>query len=318
MGTKTEIAWTESTWNPVRGCSRVSPGCENCYAESVAARFSGIDPKGRRLPYYGLAEMTDKGPRWTREVRMVPEHLGDPVRWKRPRRVFVNSMSDLFHEGLSDDQIAAVFAAMALAPHHQFQVLTKRAKRMREWVKKVTDADNPFTWLWELAEDCDGSASVPGFFEGSPPWDMEWPLPNVWLGVSTEDERRADERIPHLLDTTAAVRFVSYEPALGPVNFWPYLSVPQEVGDGTRRLDWVVVGGESGPSARPFDVDWARSAVSQCISAGVACFVKQMGASVYDTDPARVVTLRSPKGSDPAEWDEALRVREYPRETRAA
>ena len=211
------IAWTDESWNPVRGCSRVSEGCRNCYAETMAARFSGVGQ-----PYEGLAKMTPSGPRWTGEVRLVSEHLADPLRWKRPRRVFVNSMSDLFHEKLPDEVIAAVFGIMSAASEHTFQVLTKRAARMVEWFKWAAseaarrahiDAAHFCTKLAaeELRES--GETKIRGIQAG------RWPLPNVWIGVSVEDQATADERIPLLLQCPAAVRWVSYEPALGPVDF---------------------------------------------------------------------------------------------------
>jgi protein gp37 len=229
------IAWSDETWNQIRGCSRVSTGCTRCYAEEVAARFSGPG-----LAYEGLATRGSNGlPRWTGEVRMVPEHLADPLRWKRPRRVFVNSMSDLFHEKLTNEQIAAVFGVMAAAPRHTFQVLTKRAKRMREW----------FAWIGGMRGPSGISDTVPAMavmsaaaklpeligpmtaaYQSAP---LAWPLPNVWLGVSCENQETADERIPDLLHCPAAVRFISYEPALGPVDFSPWIN--DNPGDETGR-----------------------------------------------------------------------------------
>jgi protein gp37 len=292
----TSIEWTDKTWNPVRGCSRVSPGCENCYAERVAARFSGPG-----MAYEGLA--TPKG--WTRKVRLVPEHLADPVRWRRRSlRVFVNSMSDLFHEALSFEDIDQVFGVMAAcryyAAHgdvfegHTFQVLTKRAERMRAYLSE----DRRDQWAdaavrWAGGTDPDGIHDQTRFGPQA--------LPHVWLGVSVEDQRRADERIPHLLATPAAVRFLSCEPLLGPVDLWhmdedagamrgPAVvrsggmtsstahGPPEGYDDSYPGIDWVIVGGESGGGARPFDLAWARSLVAQCRAASVACFVKQLGA----------------------------------------
>jgi protein gp37 len=312
----TKIEWTRGddgamgkTWNPVRGCSVVSPGCTHCYAMKQAARFPA---------YRGLTKPSKGGPVWTGEVRLVPEKLGEPLRWRKPRRVFVNSMSDLFHEGVPDEFIAEVFGVMALADRHTFQILTKRPERMRRWIEEHTCANNP----------------------------RFWPLPNVWLGVSCEDQVRADERIPLLLDTPAAVRFVSYEPALGPLQLDPswiggYPSSDEWARTGPKepRLSWLIVGGESGPSARPCDVSWVRSIVAQCRAAGVACFVKQLGARPYETFPpgykdaqlsregwtlveyadgsqpprwSRFPRYSDRKGGDPAEWPEDLRVREWP------
>jgi protein gp37 len=320
------IAWTDATWNPTRGCSRVSEGCRNCYAEGVARRFSGPGQ-----PYEGLVRLSADGKakaQWNGVVRLVPEHLGDPLRWQRPRRVFVNSMSDLFHESLAFDEIAAVFGVMASASRHTFQVLTKRPARAAEF----------FAWLGDDGDAQGRMHNALGFaLQGGEDWDpddrhcealldADVPLPNVWLGVSVEDQATADERIPALLSLPAAVRFVSYEPALGPVNFrleWlaPFVDVTPSL-DRTPRLDWVIVGGESGHGARPFDLWWARTTVRQCADAGVACFVKQLGAHpvapVCDPEASNY-GQRLPfgvghrAGADPAEWPSDLRVREFPR-----
>lgn len=240
MSDKSAIEWTDATWNPVRGCSRVSEGCRNCYAERVAARFSGPG-----MAYEGLAIMRNGEPRWTGKVAVVEKHMNDPLRWKTPRRVFVNSMSDLFHESLSDHDILRVFKIMNEARRHTFQILTKRPHAMFKFVTSV------------LA-----------------PWP---PLPNVWLGVSAEDQDTADFRIPALLATPAAVRFVSAEPLLGPISFraewWPRAS--------PARLDWMIVGGESGPNARPMHPQWVRSLRDQSAGAGVAFFFKQWGEHVH-------------------------------------
>jgi protein gp37 len=312
----TTIEWTDATWNPIVGCSRVSKGCEHCYAERVAHR-------GMSAQHRGLTVMGKHGPRWNGTVRFVAEKLSEPLGWRKPRRVFVNSMSDLFHEGVTDEQIAAVFGAMAACPQHTFQVLTKRPERAKAW----------FQWV--------------SAFRSIQP---RWPLPNVWLGVSVEDQATADDRIPLMLETPAAVRWVSYEPALGPVDFGRWLCRHTEVGpagvcvkckaierdEGSPylppRLDWIVIGGESGPGARPFDLAWARSTVEACRAAGVPCFVKQLGArpmlsaaapcveqsaesiarhGEYDPDPIEY-DLRDRKGKDPSEWPEDLRVREWP------
>lgn len=289
MGDKTKIAWTDATWNPTRGCSKVSEGCRNCYAMGVAARFSG---KGQ--PYEDLARMTKHGPEWTGLVDLVDEHLKDPIRWRRPRRIFVDSMSDLFHEEIDGLTIANIWKVMRAAPRHQFQILTKRALRMREWVS---------AWV-------DGGGEI---------------LPNVWLGVSVEDQKTADQRIPLLLGTPAAIRMVSYEPALERVDFAPFFEWTDLDGERVYRgPHWIIVGGESGPKARPFDVAWARSAIAQCEAAGVACFVKQLGARpvmcaglAWDNlleppAPGQEFRCGDRKGADPSEWPEELRVQEYP------
>lgn len=311
------ITWTEETWNPTRGCSRVSEGCRNCYAERMAARFAGPGE-----PYEGLAKTSLSGPRWTGKVRMVREHLTDPLRWRRPRRVFVDSMSDLFHEKLSQEEIARVFAVMFQAPQHQFQVLTKRASRMATLLR--------WSAFWkEVDRAACRLADTHRLLSDGDDWKSGDPLPNVWLGVSVEDQATANERIPLLLQTPAAVRFVSYEPALGPVDFTRIghcmnvdLSALEEIVGFEERpaLDWIIVGGESGPGARRFDVAWARTVIDQCRAAGVAVFVKQLGAEpTTDARTARkadewigLSLLKDHKGGDPSEWPADLRVQEYP------
>jgi len=292
MADKSSIEWTDATWNPIRGCSRVSEGCRNCYAEHVAARFSGPGQA-----YEGLATMTKGGARWTGEVRLIEEHLEDPLRWKRPRRIFVNSMSDLFHEKLSDEDIDKVFAVMALSPQHTFQVLTKRAERMHKWFE--TSSTVWRAWKGKQTEigvrhDDVSNALYTMFADREVFTDEQmiiqperWPLPNIWLGVSVEDQETADERIPWMLKTPAAVRWVSYEPALGPVDFKRFLcglkrvEITSAPGDHTYdlapKLDWIVCGGESGPHARPMHPAWARSVRDQCVAAGVPFFFKQWG-----------------------------------------
>lgn len=285
----TSISWTDLSWNPVRGCSRVSEGCRNCYAERMAARFAGPDE-----PFTMFARRTPSGPRWTGKVELVEKHLADPLKWRKPRKIFVNSMSDLFHEALPDEAIDRVFAVMVLCRQHTFQVLTKRPERMREYCSALHTANN------DERQQRIGQRYT-------------WPLPNVWLGVSVEDQPTADERILWLLKTPAAVRFVSYEPALGPVglaNHFPHVH-------GMRNDKfWIIVGGESGPGARPFDIQWARNTVAQCKAAGVACFVKQLGTHPYpgSLGSGRMpeMALKDRKGGDWNEWPEDLRVREFP------
>lgn len=288
--TNTKIEWTEATWNPVRGCSRVSPGCKNCYAELIAARFS--DP-GR--PFHLFAERTPSGPRWTGKTGLVEKHLNDPLHWKIPRRIFVNSMSDLFHEGIPFEVIDQVFTVMVAANWHTYQILTKRADRMFEYFHsgRHDNGNGPDRANYHLDE-------------------------NIWIGVSVETQEYADVRIPFLLNTPAAVRFISYEPALGPLSFrwatWQdYRRVPgKSMGhlDGMNGIDWVIVGGESGPGARPFDTEWAQRVVYECKEAGVACFVKQLGAHVIQGGERRKKADK--KGGDMHEWPHEIRVREFP------
>lgn len=287
----TGIEWTEETWNPVTGCDRVSPGCDNCYALTMAGRLKAMgQPK-----YQRDGDPRTSGPGFG--VTVHPDVLDQPLRWRRPRRVFVNSMSDLFHDAVSDEFIARVFAVMASCPQHTFQILTKRHGRMRSLLSR--NDFGPDVALLAETEFC-----------GS---DRAWPLPNVWLGASAEDQKRADLRIPALLETPAAVRFISAEPLLGPVDLsrwlrpvgWPKCWDDHEPTAECSRCiqpDWVIVGGESGHGARPMHPDWVRALVNQCRSTGVPVFVKQMGSAG-----------RSSKGSDMDAWPVDLRVREFPR-----
>lgn len=331
----TTIEWTERTWNPVRGCSRVSPGCDHCYAMGQAHRYAG---PGK--PYDGLTTIRRGKVDWAGRAVFVPGQLDVPLRRRKPTTWFVNSMSDLFHESLMNEEIAAVFGVMAACPQHTFQILTKRTKRMRAWFewaqgafteqqRGIVAAPNTCRAMLDAAYEYGVSKAVL-----QPAWDRfaetdPWPLPNVWLGASAEDQQRADERIPLLLETPAAVRFVSAEPLLGPIDLkryaaWPWFCercqvVPEsnaethlhchDEGRVVRRtIDWVIVGGESGPGARPCDVAWIRSIVEQCKTAGVAAFVKQLGSlPVFPQGAQRLIDR---KGGDPAEWPEDLRVRE--------
>lgn len=281
MGSTTKIEWTSATWNPVRGCAVVSPGCTNCYAMKLAHRFSG---KGK--PYAGLTKMTKGGPVWTGEVRTVPELLYWPLRKKKPMRIFVNSMSDLFHEDVDAAFIDRVFAVMALSPQHTFQVLTKRPQRMRDYMlhplrrQRMAGAVMPISNMLALKHRTHKARIKMADFERAfPPGDAP-PWPNVWLGVSVEDQARADERIPLLLQTPAAVRWISAEPLLGPVSLtrWTGPHPTWPIPEFGPWLNWVVVGGESGPGARPMHPDWARSLRDQCAAAGVPYFFKQWGA----------------------------------------
>jgi protein gp37 len=239
MATNSKIEWTQRTWNPVLGCSIISPGCHNCYAMTMARRLkamaladlaAGRSP-GRKRHY---TDVIGPDGRWNGTVVLVPEALADPLDWKTPQTVFVNSMSDLFHDNLPVDDIRGVCEAMATADRHTFQVLTKRADRLRELLSGP---------LREYAE-----------------------LPHVWWGTSVENRRHGLPRIDHLRQTPAAVRFLSVEPLLedlGPLDL--------------TGIHWVIVGGESGPRARPLEADWARAVRDQCVQAGVKFFFKQWG-----------------------------------------
>jgi protein gp37 len=362
----TSIEWVKNadgsqgrTWNPIRGCTRVSPGCGGpgphggCYAEVIAARFSGPG-----LPYHGIAEMRGGKARWTGKLAFIEEKLTEPLKVRKPTTWFVNSMSDLFHEGVPDEWIDRVFAVMALCPQHTFQVLTKRPARMREWFEErwqptpaqriefpglpafdapaQAEGDDRHERVYQAAGEFLDLDTVSDRFwnpDGSRKWPG-WPLPNVWLGVSAEDQRRADERVPDLLATPAAVRFVSAEPLLGPIDFsnmelsgdyvldalspasakdiWNDCWSPEATGmpldecirdfeeeghsyppSETKRpgLDWIIVGGESGPGARPMHPDWARQIRDACAAAGVAYLFKQWGAFQHGSTMGRATSL---------------------------
>lgn len=294
MADGTGIQWTDATWNPIRGCSRVSEGCRNCYAEKVAYRFSG---EGQ--PYEGL--VTEKG-RWNGEVMWVEEHIDDPLRWRKPRMVFVNSMSDMFHESLSFDQLATLFAVMAAAQRHTFQVLTKRPERAR-WFFEKLNSDWGLAW-----RECFVTKARHYLGDGVDALALaEWPLKNVWLGVSAEDRDTWVKRVTLLDNLPAAVRWVSAEPLLGDLG---------DIGPELRHcVDWLVVGGESGPGARRFETGWALDIVRQCREASVPCFVKQLGSKPCVRSPNGDLTfihLADRKGGDPDEWIEDLRVRQWP------
>ena len=269
MADGTKIEWTDATWNIITGCSVVSPGCTNCYAMHLA---------GTRLQHHpsraGLTREGKGGPVWTGETRFNEDWLTVPLKWTRPRRVFVCAHGDLFHRSVSDADLDRVFAVMAACQRHTFQVLTKRPERARKYLSGLAREHNrleeSLRRLFPLIAD--------RVLRLGPPW----PLPNVWLGVSVEDQTRADERIPHLLAAPAAVRFLSCEPLLGAVDATA-IRRTQGAGfmrplDGRfNRIDWVICGGESGPNARPMDPAWARSLRDQCVAARVPFFFKQWG-----------------------------------------
>ena len=335
----TKIAWAQNpdgtageTWNPVTGCTKVSQGCKNCYAEGVANRFWAT-----QYPE------VDGRPRRFTDVQMHADRLDKPLRWTKPRRVFVNSMSDLFHEDVPDEFIDRVFAVMALSPQHTFQVLTKRPERMQSYAGNLSTKAMEFFLrerAWDLVIKAGGRGERLYQTKRRALEGIEMPLPNAWLGVSVEDQETADERIPLLLDTPAAVRWVSLEPQLGPVDltFVDHINAlyPDWVGGkggGTGAphplLDWVVQGGESGSKARAFYVQWARDVRDQCEHEQVPYFLKQLGLQVVgdaqEFGSARVMStgvmaaqgvpsrridrfrLDSSAGADPTEWPEDLR-----------
>jgi protein gp37 len=295
MSDNSAIEWTDASWSPIVGCTMVSEGCRNCYAVTMTRRLAAMG----QAKYAGLVN-PGKG-HFNGVVRLHEPSLELPLRWRKPRRIFVNPMSDLFHERLPDGAIDRIFAVMALCPQHVFQVLTKRPERMQQYlsagnrralvqegVERIRPSRAPRHW-YHIA---DSALAV-----------NPWPLPQVWVGVSVEDQAAADERIPLLLETPAAVWFLSVEPLLGPIdlNLWR-----QGHFNGERALHWVIAGGESGPGARPMDPSWARSIRDQCLEADVPCFVKQMGSRW----PGR--QGRDFKGGDIDSFPEDLRVREMP------
>lgn len=305
----TGIEWTHlpgfkgETWNPIVGCSVVSPGCTNCYAMSMASRLQKMGVQ----QYQGLTVPSKAGPVWNGRLNLAPESvLTKPLRWSKPRAVFVNSMGDLFHEDASAAWIEKVFAIMAMCPQHIFMVLTKRSGRMRNLLRSYQGRD----WVFEHGKGFDRQTTVAK--------DVPWPLPNVWLGVSVEDQDRASQRIPDLLHTPAAKRFLSCEPLLGPVDLrtidingdgetdalyserwgsqieswrgtdpdWKesfedwFGRHPDELNPDAamyRPIDWVIAGGESGSKARPMHPDWVRSLRDQCAETEVPFFFKQWG-----------------------------------------
>jgi len=307
MADRSAIEWTEATWNPLRGCQKVSPGCKHCYAEAFAERWRGV-------PGHPYEQGFD--------LRFVPELLDQPLRWQRGRRIFVNSMSDLFQEKVPLEFIDEVLARMLLAPRHTFQVLTKRAEAMRAYFAgdglynriidvadriRVTRPDLVKVWISDPAN---------GAFR---PW--------VWLGVSVEDRKYGLPRIDQLRETPAACRFLSVEPLL------------EDLGElDLRGIHWVIVGGESGRGARAFQVEWARSLRDQCRAAGVPIFIKQLGGHVLDRNDAGYdgmaedewpvdtktedhtrsqgelvrIRLQHSKGADKGEWPEDLRIQDFP------
>lgn len=294
MADHTKIEWADATVNAINGCSLASPGCTNCYAMKLAGTRMRNHPTRA-----GLTQDTKAGPVWTGEVRLNEDALLQPLRWRRPHRIFWNAHGDTFHDAVPDEWIDRIFAVAALTPQHTHMILTKRSARMREYLNGE--------WIMRMI------AHMPAL-PASGQWvqvDGPGPLPNVWLGVSVEDQARADERIPDLLATPAAVRFLSCEPLLGPVDLtavpWPEHWPRCECLQGDPRydalessvycpgccegpeamdapaVDWVIVGGESGHGARPMHPDWARSLRDQCADAGAPFHFKQHGEWLHES-----------------------------------
>lgn len=312
MSGKTGIEWCTHTWNPVVGCRKVSEGCRFCYAKTLHDMRHAAQLAGKNVaPQYAKPFET---------VQLMPDRLGWPLSLRTPSRIFVNSVSDLFHEDVPGDFIERVFATMALAQRHTFQILTKRPERMREWfatrcglesieesVSRIASHVGKIVWDSRGSDYFKYSLSSPADVANRRPWPG-WPLPNVWLGTSVENQPTADERIPFLLQTPAAVRFLSGEPLLGPIDLEGGDAYPSKgwlrgwhaeqehsrdcnsvegcvcqgeaVQVQNERIDWVITGGESGSSKqnpRPMHPDWARSLRDQCVAAGVPFFFKQHG-----------------------------------------
>lgn len=265
-------------------------------------------------PYHGFVQIANGHPKWTGKIELVEKHLTDPLHWKKPQRVFVNSMSDLFHEALPDEAIDRVFAVMALCPQHTFQCLTKRPERMLKYfgtnygIHRAVAIKEQACKIPNYSALCEAADFMP------------WPYRNVWLGVSCEDQKTADERSAILRQVPAALRFISQEPQLAAIDWKP---------GSLDGISWLIQGGESGPGARHFDIHWARKTLMQCRAAKVAYFLKQLGAKpMYRAhggdDPRHLFNglrqlysngspLKDRKGGDVSEWPEWARVREFPR-----
>ncbi|MFB2970362.1 phage Gp37/Gp68 family protein [Aerosakkonema sp. BLCC-F183] len=303
----TSIAWTDESWNPIVGCSKISAGCANCYAASAA--------KSARLQQFPQYQKVEK---WDGTIEFVESQLLKPLSWRSPKKIFTCSMSDVFHENALDEWRDRAFAIMALCPQHTFQILTKRPDIMLKYISGLTT--NRL------------KRALPSNIEYSRLDSVKLPLQNVWLGVSVENQVVADERIPLLLETPAEIRFLSCEPLLEEVHLeeWLWQTVTICWGNGddewgydgepTDRLHWVICGGESGSKARQCNVDWIRSLVRQCQDAEIPVFVKQLGANVIGSSPYiadvadthHQIKFRDRKASDISEWPEDLRIQQFP------
>lgn len=317
----TKIEWTSETWNPLAGCSKVSDGCKNCYAIKDAVRLAANDNPKIAAKYEG----TTKANNWTGKINFASEGvLTQPLRWTRPRMIFVNSMSDLFHENVPDEWIDKIFAVMALCPQHTFQVLTKRADRMKEYFNRFGKrfAHPSIFWAKEAVNLGLANHNEDFYYRGAFTNSLCETLSNCWLGVSVENQKAADERIPLLLETPAAVRWLSCEPLIGAVDLWICKDIRNVLGinclaqipDAStiwqNKIDWIVCGGESGASPRTCQIEWIRSIVRQCKSASVPVFVKQLGG--YVTEGYLRNFYIHKKGGDISEFPEDLKIREFP------
>lgn len=321
MSEHSPIGWTDATWPIVAGCDYVSPGCSNCWAVRDSWRMAhNPNPKVHNA-YFGTVDKQDSGKLvWSGIVRTLPLRLDWPLKWRKARRIFVCSQADLFNPKVPFEFIAASFGVMAMSPDHTFQVLTKHAARMREFFRWL-DADREgatVACLW-AARQALGRRTYDqhGPFEDRLP---EWPLENVWLGVTVEDQKRADERIPELQQCPAEKRWLSVEPMLEPIDLWKARGfAPSSL---QSAIDWVVCGGESAQTranTRPFDIAWARDLLEQCHGAGVPFFMKQLGTNPTGEHRIDVPLPPRPEGKssrykwhEPEHWPEDLRVQEFP------
>lgn len=314
MSDNSKISWTEATWNPMAGCTPASEGCRNCYAGRMAKRLAAMG----QAKYKG---MTTPNGCFNGKINFDEEVLFIPLGWKKPRMIFVESMGDLFHEGVPLRFICDVFAIMGLASWHTFQVLTKRAERMAEVLNSSDFQEGVWNSGTSLSDFADDAAQRFGLVNVESRRTTDWraqdhetlPFPNVWLGTSVENQA-VKGRIDELRKCPAAIRFLSVEPLL------------EDLGTlDLTGIDWVIVGGESGPHARPCNIEGIRSIVRQCKAAGVKCFVKQLGAKPFENGKpynphgvfkndlsGKPAGTYDRKGGDPAEWPEDLRVREMP------
>lgn len=330
-----KIQWTEKTWNPTTGCSRVSPGCSNCYAEKMTKRLAEMGQE----KYVGL--LNDQN-RFNSVIKFHEDALLIPVKARKPTTYFVNSMSDLFHENVKDEWIDKIFAVMALRPQHTFQILTKRPERMAKYLN-AQYKKRVYEWMgWlDAARGVKNPESVRALHDYTA-------LPNVWLGTSTENQKTADERIPHLLATPAAVRFLSVEPMLEAIDFYPLFALrknakgetaPEDdvLGYDLPAIDLAIFGGESGAGARECDLNWIRAGIKQCRNSGIKVFVKQLGkypvqqcgqcgrmmgrclggavnscGVEHKETASELMKIRDTKGGNILEFPADLRIREMP------
>jgi protein gp37 len=277
---KSKIEWTEKVWNPITGCTQISAGCDNCYAKRESPRFKNLPGYSKENPF---------------KPTFHANRLDQPLRWRKPSRIFVCSMGDLFHEEIKFEQIAAVFGVIAASPQHTFQVLTKRPERMKEFFEWLVKNKKQNVLIMLEARERFNHKKIEKYFDF---WRSDfgkeaWPLPNLWLGVTAENQEQADKRIPILLQTTAAKRFVSIEPMLseieiinGKKNRW---TMPTDIDSSGNKikwtdpgkkfipLDWVIVGGETGSKARPMHDGWVYSIKEQCKNSGTPFFFKGWG-----------------------------------------